>query len=78
MVTKCLSTNKATVNFMVPCRKPGNFMWPAGKDVQEVEKQFVLRKGLLPECMNSERQWFFKDYIELNELYNKYKECFST
>jgi single-stranded DNA-specific DHH superfamily exonuclease len=73
-VTNIISDTKATVNFMAPCRKAGTFMWPARKDEQEIEKQFVLRKALLPDCCNSGRQWFFKEFEAIDKLYQTYKE----
>ncbi|WAR07947.1 LOW QUALITY PROTEIN: NUP37-like protein, partial [Mya arenaria] len=32
----------AVVNFMAPCRTAGMFMWPARKDAQKVNKEFIL------------------------------------
>jgi hypothetical protein len=73
VVDKVMSENKAVVNFMLPCKKAGTFQWPNSKDIQQVEKQFVLKKGLIPECINSGRQWFFREYQDINRLYEMYK-----
>ena len=66
----------AVVKFMTPCRIPGHFKWPQRQDKQTVQKQFVLKRGFIPECINSGRQWLFEDYKEIDVLYMKYKEVF--
>jgi len=49
------------ISFMSPCRKPGMFAWPAREDIQEVNSEFILDTSMVPECVSSGRQWFFKD-----------------
>ncbi|KAH3692132.1 hypothetical protein DPMN_193945 [Dreissena polymorpha] len=42
------SETKASVNSY--SLTAGTFMWPTQKDIQDVEKQFVLRQGQIQEC----------------------------
>ena len=73
----CIIDNEtATVQFTTPCRIPGHFKWPQRQNKQTVQKQFVLKCGFIPECINSGRQWLFKEYKEIDAIYAKYKEVF--
>ncbi|KAL4229625.1 hypothetical protein ACF0H5_010012 [Mactra antiquata] len=73
-VIKTISSDKTSVSFMASCRKPGTFMWPSRKDVQIVEKKFVFKRGMLPECCNSGQQWYFTEYRTNDVLFKKYQE----
>jgi hypothetical protein len=48
--------------------------WPSREDIHEVE--FVLEIGVILDCMNSGRQWFFSDHQKYEELYEYYKDHF--
>ena len=65
--------NAAVVKFMSPSRKPGYFTWPSREDTQVVDKEFVLKRGFIPQCVNSGRQWLFEEYEEIDTLFATYK-----
>ncbi|KAL3848472.1 hypothetical protein ACJMK2_019326 [Sinanodonta woodiana] len=62
---KSNDNNNLIVKFMAPCRKAGVFKWPSRDDVQEVKPEFVIATGLIPECLNSGRQWAFPEQFTL-------------
>ncbi|KAL3871321.1 hypothetical protein ACJMK2_039328 [Sinanodonta woodiana] len=64
------------VKFMAPCRKSGVFKWPSKDDVQEVKLEFVIATGLIPECLNSGRQWAFPEHMKFDELFAMYSNVF--
>lgn len=66
----------AVVNFMSPCRMPGHFKWPQRQDKQTLKKEFVLKRRFIPECINSGRQWYFKEFKEIDGVFSKNKEVF--
>lgn len=67
---------EAIVKFMAPCRKPGHYIWPVRDDTQTVNKEFVLMRGFLPQCVSSGRQWYFKEHNEIDHLFEQYKRKF--
>ncbi|KAL3841604.1 hypothetical protein ACJMK2_011001 [Sinanodonta woodiana] len=67
---------EAIVKFMAPCRRQGYFIWPAREDIQSVKKDFVLKRGFLPDCVNSGRQWYFKEHDEIDSLFRQYQNKF--
>lgn len=67
---------EATVNFMAPTRVPGVYIWPQRKDVQTVKSEFVIKRGFIPECLNSGRQWSIPDYMKIEVLYEKFCNIF--
>ena len=75
-VVKSVDSDSALINFMTPCRKPGYYAWPSRVDQQVVRKDFVLKRGFIPQCVNSGRQWFFAENTEIKYLYDKYSKVF--
>lgn len=63
---------------MSPCIKGGVFVWPPRDDIQEVNSEFIIEFGLVPECVcvSSGRQWLFTDHVKYQELYEDHKELF--
>lgn len=67
---------EATVNFMAPTRKPGVYVWPLRKDIQTVKSEFVLKRGYIPECLNSGRQWSVPNYKNIDLLFEKFSDIY--
>ena len=44
------------VKFMTPCRRKGFFMWPMRDEIQDVNPDFLLDVGIVPDCVNNGRQ----------------------
>jgi hypothetical protein len=64
------------VKFMSPARKVGHFCWPAREDIQTVEKDFILKIGFVPNCLNSGRMWQIEETDEINKLFVKFKKYY--
>lgn len=48
------STQSSTVRFMAASQKEGIYFW-LDNDVQNVKIEFILKIGLIPECLSSGR-----------------------
>ncbi|KAL4219419.1 Piwi-like protein 1 [Mactra antiquata] len=76
-IVSCVNTNRTlVVKFMSPARKVGHFCWPAREDIQTVEKDFILKIGFVPNCLNSGRMWQIKENDEINKLFEKFKNYY--
>ena len=71
-VEKVLSDNEALIKFMVPCRKSGFYKWPMREDKQFVHREFVLLQNFLPYCMSSGRQWYVKEFNDIESSYSRF------
>ena len=76
IVMSVKTQNEAIIRFMSRCKKPGYFQWPMRHDEQPVLSQFVLKKGFVPDCVNSGRQWFLSEFSDVKNLYNLFKTVY--
>ena len=53
-----------------------NFQWPSQCDEQPVLSQFVLKKGFVPDCVNSGRQWLLSEYADIDNVFNLFKAVY--
>jgi len=51
-------------------------VWPTRDDIQDVLPEFVIEKGVVPECLSSGRLWNFTNCNKYQELYNSYSRLF--
>jgi hypothetical protein len=72
IVEKLTDIDTVVVKFMAPCKKSGVFQWPARDDRQLVKKEFILCKNIVPDCINSGRQWFVKEHSDISNVYSKF------
>ena len=76
IVISLKTETEAVIRFMSRCRKPGHFQWPMRRDEQTVLSQFVLKKGFVPDCVSSGRQWLITEYAAVDKLYDSFKTVF--
>ena len=65
-----------TVKFLEPTRKADVLKLPSRDDIQTVKKEFVLKAKFIHECQNSGRLWKVAEFLEINELYNRYRNIY--
>lgn len=50
--------------------------WPDRDDLQNVNHEFILKIGLVPECTSSGRLWKFPSFAEIENLYEKFSSIY--
>ncbi|KAH3818948.1 hypothetical protein DPMN_120676 [Dreissena polymorpha] len=73
-VAKDLKT--LTVNFLARSNNTGHFIWPNRKDEQEVNTQFILSHGFMPDSKHSGRLWFISEHADITTSYEKFSRVF--
>ena len=68
--------NGVVVKFLGCTKTPGVYQWPRRDDIQEVCPKYILRKGFVPECMNSGRMWKISEFGEIESLYSEYRKVY--
>ena len=76
IVISVKTETEAVIRFMARCKKPGHFQWPSRCDEQPVLSQFVLKKGFVPDCVNSGRQWLLSEYADIDNVFNLFKAVY--
>jgi hypothetical protein len=66
----------ATVKFMTPCSQQGFFKWPLRDDKQIVKRKFVIETKIVPDCVNSGRQWYLKDFRKFQEKFEVFEKLY--
>ena len=77
IVLQKLDDKNARVKFMTPCHQKGFYKWPSRDDIQEVNVEFILKKGFEIECQSSGRQWYLACHSEIQNVYEMFSSvCF--
>jgi hypothetical protein len=76
IVTAVKDTGNVVVKFLGNTKKPGVYQWPRRDDMQDVNVKFILRKGFIPECLNSGRMWGIPNFKEIDTLYCSFRSKF--
>ncbi|GFR57509.1 hypothetical protein ElyMa_000003300 [Elysia marginata] len=73
------SASRGTVNvdFGEPSKKLGSFKYPDGRDIQEVERCFILKTNITVSPSANLRYWVTDNSEDIEKLYRQYIKVYN-